>query len=287
MSERINYEVQNIISDNLIRNNKGAISIKSKHKSNTIIKLVSITLLVLTIVAFISFDYKDINILEAIVVTVSNIKSMVLTAGFENFSIVHALKQLLMTISLAFLTTLIGAVIALFISFFAATNLANKKTSTLIKSVVAFIRAIPTVLWVLIFAISVGLGSEAAIIGMSFHTIAYLVKAYSEVFEEVDFGVIEALKSSGASFWQINFLAIIPSCKHFLSTWTFLRFEINFTNAVAMGAAAGAGGIGFEMFMASNFYFNLGEVGLITLFILLTATILEFISMNLKKRYFV
>lgn len=31
-----------------------------------------------------------------------------------------------------------------------------------------------------------------------------------------------------------------------------MRFEINFTNAVAMGAAAGAGGIGYDLFMASG-----------------------------------
>ena len=49
----------------------------------------------------------------------------------------------------------------------------------------------------------------------------------------------------------------------------FLRFEINFGVAVAMGAAAGAGGIGFELFMASGFYFDLREVGFITYMILL------------------
>ena len=32
-----------------------------------------------------------------------------------------------------------------------------------------------------------------------------------------------------------------------------------------MGAAAGAGGIGYDMFMASSFYYDLREVGAITL----------------------
>ena len=59
---------------------------------------------------------------------------------------------------------------------------------------VAIIRAVPTVLWVLIFAIAAGLGSEAAILGMLFHSIAYLVKAFSEAFEEVDKGILEALQ---------------------------------------------------------------------------------------------
>ena len=72
----------------------------------------------------------------------------------------------------------------------------------------------------------------------------------------------------------------------YILSWTFLRFEINFSVAVAMGAAAGAGGIGFELFMASGFYFDLREVGFITYVILIIAIILEVISTRMKNRYF-
>jgi phosphonate transport system permease protein len=63
-----------------------------------------------------------------------------------------------------------------------------------------------------------------------------------------------------------------------------MRFEINFTNAVAMGAAAGAGGIGFDLFMASGFYFNIGEVGFITWLILAVAILLEIGATWLKRK---
>jgi phosphonate transport system permease protein len=63
-----------------------------------------------------------------------------------------------------------------------------------------------------------------------------------------------------------------------------MRFEINFGNAVAMGAAAGAAGIGFDMYMASGFYFDLQEVGLITYFILAFAILLEAFSTKIKRR---
>jgi len=55
---------------------------------------------------------------------------------------------------------------------------------------------------------------------------------------------------------------------------------------VDLGAAAGAGGIGFELFMASGFYFDLREVGFITYAILIVAFLLEVISTRLKRRYF-
>jgi len=50
-----------------------------------------------------------------------------------------------------------------------------------------------------------------------------------------------------------------------------------------MGAAAGAGGIGYDMFMASGFYFDLREIGAITYFILGFAILLE-IAANRAKR---
>lgn len=154
------------------------------------------------------------------------------------------------------------------------------------RIIVAFIRAVPTVLWVLIFAIAAGLGSEAAVLGMLFHSIAYLVKAFSEAFEEIAPGILEAMRATGSNWWHVVTRGVLPSTFTYLLSWTFLRFEINFGVAVAMGAAAGAGGIGFELFMASGFYFDLREVGFITYAILIIAIVLEVISTQLKNRYF-
>src|SRR5699024_1918584 len=127
------------------------------------------------------------------------------------------------------------AVISLFLAFGTAVNLSKPWVSNTIKAFITVVRAVPTVLWVLIFAIAAGLGSVAAVIGMIFHSIAYLVKAYSEAFEEVDEGKIEALRASGASYFHILFQVIVPQTKSFLISWIFLRFEINFGVAVAMG----------------------------------------------------
>ncbi len=263
----------------------GKIKIKSKNPSQGYIKATLGVITLLTIIGFATFDYKGIEITKALGETFVNLKTMFLSARLSHFTFQEALKQIGVTFSLSFLTTLIGAIIALFMSIFAATNLSNKKASNSIKIFVAFIRAIPTVLWVLIFAVTVGLGSEAAILGMTFHTVGYLIKVFSEAFEELDEGTLEALKASGASFWQIIFQAVIPNSLRYILVWTFMRFEINFTNAVAMGAAAGAGGIGFELFMASNFFFDVREVGFITIGVLISAILLEIFSTKLKKEY--
>lgn len=134
------------------------------------------------------------------------------------------------------------------------------------------------------FAVSAGLGSVAAVVGLIFHSFAYLTKVYAESIEEIDNGTIEALRASGASFWQIVFQAIIPASVSRMVAWTFMRFEINFTNAVAVGAAAGAGGIGFNLFMAGSFYFDLHEMGFLTYIVVITVIILETVSTKIKAK---
>ncbi|KKK36564.1 phosphonate ABC transporter permease [Mesobacillus campisalis] len=260
------------------------IRVKTWNRSTVVTRATLLILAGLTVYAFFSFDYKEIDFVQAMLATFANLKSMFLEPHLQRFTFGHALYQVLVTLGLAFLTTLFGAVIAVFFGLLAAENLSSKWVSSVVKGVVAFIRAVPTVLWVLIFAVAAGLGSVAAVIGMTFHSVSYLVKAYSESFEELDKGVIEALKASGAGWWQIIFQAVLPSSLTYMISWTFLRFEINFAVAVAMGAAAGAGGIGFDMFMASNFYLDIREIGAITYFILAVAILLEITAAKLKKR---
>ena len=268
------------------RTRTGRINIKAGNKVELVTKWTIAMLAVLTIMAFFFFDYTGLQLERAITETAYNLKTMFLEPTLSHFSWGEAFHQIGITVGLGVLATVIGAIIALFLAFLAAENLSKPWISKSVRVVVAFIRAVPTVLWVLIFAIAAGLGSEAAVLGMLFHSIAYLVKAFSESFEEVDRGILEAMRATGSNWWHMVTHGVLPSTFTYLLSWTFLRFEINFGVAVAMGAAAGAGGIGFELFMASGFYFDLREVGFITYAILIIAIFLEIVSTQLKNRYF-
>ncbi|MDQ0429359.1 phosphonate transport system permease protein [Planomicrobium stackebrandtii] len=268
------------------REASGRIAIKMGSKSERVMTWTVTVLIALTIAAFLFFDYTGLDLSKAIPETFYNLKTMFLEPALSHFTWGQAFYQMGVTLGLAFLSTIFGAIIAFFLALMAASNLSKAWISKTVRVIVAFVRAVPTVLWVLIFAIAAGLGSEAAVLGMLFHSIAYLVKAFSEAFEEVDQGILEALRATGANWWHIVVHAVLPSTFTYLLSWTFLRFEINFAVAVAMGAAAGAGGIGFELFMASGFYFDLREVGMITYMILIFAIVLEILSTKMKERYF-
>lgn len=261
----------------------GKIRVASYSKSDRAVKLLMVTLAAITVFAFYTFDYKGIDFAEAIYATVHNIETVFFEPALKRDTVPGVLYQLLVTFCLGALSTIFGAVLALFCSLFCTKNISSPKVANGIKSLIAVIRAVPTVLWVMIFAVSAGLGSVAAVIGLTFHSFAYLTKVYAESIEEIDGGTIEALRASGANFWQIVCQAVLPATVSYLVAWTFMRFEINFANAVAMGAAAGAGGIGFNLFMAGNFYFDLHEMGFLTYIVIIAVVLLESVSTRIKE----
>ena len=254
------------------------------NKEKIVIRLLLAVLALTTVYALAHLDTGGTNLAQAVSNTFSNLKIIFLEPGGPRLSFLKAFYEVIITLGLACLATLFGGFIALFLGLLAAQNLSPRSVTNVIKALVACIRAVPTILWVLIFAVTAGLGATAAVIGMTFHSISYLTKAYAESFEDLDRSVIEALKASGANWWQIVFQAVIPSSSTYLLSWTFLRFEINFATAVVVGAAAGASGIGFDLYMASGYYFDLHAVGLITYLILAFAIALEMIATRMKSR---
>ena len=262
----------------------GKIKTAAKCKSYMVIRLTVAVLLGLTIYALFSFNYRNINLAEAIAGTFRNAGVMFGSPRLAHITFAGAMRGLLTVFSLGVLSTIAGAVIAFFGALLCAKNIANPVVGNVVRSIVAFIRAVPTILWVLIFTVSAGLGSVAAVAGLTFHSAGYLIKAYAESIEEMDRGVIEALKASGAGYWQIVFQAIVPASISYMTAWTFLRFEINFTNAVMVGAWAGAGGIGFDLFMAGSFYHNIRELGFITYIIVAAVIVLELCATKIKAK---
>jgi len=253
-------------------------------RSGIVIKGTLIALIAITLYTFIALDYGSVNFFVAVRRTIENIGIMFGSPQLTYNTFVGSLQQLLITFSLGVLATIFGAIIAFFGALLCARNLSNPKVGAVVRGFAAAIRAVPSILWVLIFTIAVGLGGTAAVAGLTLHSAAYLIKAYSESIEEMDSGTIEALRASGAGFWQIVFQAVVPASIGYMTAWTFLRFEINFINAIAMGAAAGAGGIGFDLFMAGSFYFDLRELGFITYLIMVTVIILELIATRIKQK---
>jgi phosphonate transport system permease protein len=253
--------------------------------SSVMMTMVLVGLSAWAVLGFFSLDAKGEDMGKATFKALDDLRKMLFEFDAPPEVIGELLWNVLETLALSFITTLVGAVLALVLGLAAARNIGGDRANRFIKGIVAFVRAVPTELWVLIFAIGAGLGSIAAVIGMSFHTLGYLIKAFSESFEEIDPGVIEALKASGAKWPQIVAQAILPETMGSMISWFFVRFEVNFAVAVTVGAAAGAGGIGFDLFWAASFAMNIRRVGFITILILIVSFALELLANAIKARF--
>ncbi len=165
----------------------GKIKVHVASKSTVALYVVLGVLAAITVFALVVMDYGKVSFPAAMAAAVDDFVTMMTQPGLGgHFTLPDVIEGLFVSLALALLTTFIGAVIAFVLGLLAACNLSSKGMSNAIKVFMSVARAVPTILWVLVFSVAIGLGPEAAVTGLLFHSVAYLVKAYSESFEEVD-----------------------------------------------------------------------------------------------------
>lgn len=160
----------------------GKIKTRCMNKSNAVLGATLSLLAAVTVLTFVLMDYGDTPLLEATSNALGDSVTMLTQPGLGgHFTLPDLVDGLFVSLALATLTTVLGAVIAFVLGLCAAMNLSNRVASNAIKAVMSLFRAVPTILWVLIFTVAIGLGPEAAVAGLLFHGIAYLTKAIQKV----------------------------------------------------------------------------------------------------------
>lgn len=265
----------------------GKIQLKVMGRSDYILLALAAFLVIVTAFTFAQMDYGKADLAKATANFGKYFAIMFSSPHLAHYTVEEMVSSMGVTIGIAVLTTLGGMVISLALALLAASNLSNVHVSNAIKMIMACIRSVPTIIWVLVFTVAIGLGAEAAVVGMMFHTVSFLTKAFSEAFEETDCGVLDALRSTGATWWQVVARGVLPDKLNEILSWTFIRFENNFVGAVTVGAIAGSGGIGYQLYMVANYMFDWHEMGLIIYMCLAVSITLEVISAKLRKRFLV
>jgi len=162
---------------------------------------------------------------------------------------IYQAGKIVETIALGLMATIFSTLLAIPLSFFAARNItARIPGGTVIyyamRAILNVVRAIDTLIWGLIVVLWVGLGSFAAVIALTIHSVASLGKLFSEEVEHIDPGPIEAVTATGANLFQTIRYAVIPQIVPSFLGYTLLRWDINMRAATIVGMVAG-GGIGF------------------------------------------
>ena len=159
----------------------------------------------------------------------------------------NAILNIIETIFMAFMATLLAIPFAFFLSFAAARNIMNGKVSfwvyLALRTVFNVARSIEAILWAIIFSVWVGIGPFAGMLALMIHSVASLAKQYSEMVETVYDGPIEGVQSCGANKLQTIWFAIVPQVVLPYISFTVYRWDINIRMATIIGLVGG-GGIG-------------------------------------------
>jgi phosphonate transport system permease protein len=202
--------------------------------------------------------------------------------------LVLAVTKIIETIIIGMMATFFGIIFALPISFLAARNLMSTSWITLaiyfvVRTALNVIRSVEPLIWAVIFVTVVGLGPFAGIIALTLHSIAALGKLYSEAIESIDPGPIEAIQATGATWLQTVIFAVIPQIIPPFVSFTIYRWDINVRMSTILGLVGG-GGIGFLLIQWMRIL-DFKAAGIAVWFIVITVTILDFVSSEIRQRY--
>lgn len=192
-------------------------------------------------------------------------------------------RAALESVQIAIVGTVFGIVLSLALAILAARNISPLgPLCWLIKGIAALERAIPALIWAILFIVAVGLGTTPGILALAVGCVGMLVKVYAEAIEEIPMGPIEALRASGASHVQVFFQGILPSVMGVFIAWSVFRFDINVRYSSVLGMV-GAGGIGWELVRAAQIgAYDVAMGVTLVIFVMVMAT--EVLSHRLRQR---
>ena len=199
-----------------------------------------------------------------------------------DFSTKDAVPYLMLeTVAIAFLGTILGAILAIPFAFLASRNIVRKSFSHISVFLIALIRTLPAFVYGLMFIRVTGPGPFTGVLTLGVSSIGMIAKLYIEFIEDLDKGIIEALDASGCTTIQKIRFGVIPQLMgNFVST-TLYRFEINVKNATSLGLI-GAGGIGGPIMFAMGGY-RWNDLGALLIGLVFIVLVIENISVRLRK----
>jgi len=189
----------------------------------------------------------------------------------------------LVTLYTAILGTTFSVPVALALAVLAArTTTPGTAVYQASRSVLSFLRAVPDVVFALIFVTAVGLGPFPGVLALVFHNVGVMGKLWAEAIEEIDYGPVDALRVGGAGGAQVVANAVVPAVfPQFVGLFLY-RFDVNVRSSLVLGLV-GAGGIGF-LINESIKLFRFDEMLTYILIVLVMVVVVDNLSAAIRRR---
>jgi phosphonate transport system permease protein len=185
--------------------------------------------------AFASVDVRPDRILDLPGGVLQVVDKMYFEQGPDWSYLGISLEHMIQSIEIAWVGTIIGAILSLPIGFIAAKNVSSGPISNIVRQLLNAIRAFPElVLAVAIFIPIAGLGPVAGALAIGIHSIGTLGKLTAEVIEGIDSGPVEAARAAGGRWAQIQRWGVLPQVLPEIIAFWLYRFEINIRAAAVL-----------------------------------------------------
>ena len=157
-------------------------------------------------------------------------------------------QSLAETLAIAFLGTLLAAIVGFPLGFLAANNVvANFILHFVSRRFLDMMRTVDTLIWALIWINVVGLGPFAGILAIATSNFGLFGKLFSEALETADTKPVEGILSTGGSHLHAVRFGLVPQILPIIVSQILYQFESNTRSATIIGIV-GAGGIGQHLY---------------------------------------
>ena len=185
------------------------------------------------------------------------------------------------TLAIAFLGTLLAALLAFPVGLVAARNVvANRILHFATRRCLDTIRGVDVLIWALIFINVVGLGPFAGILAIAISDAGAFGKLFSEAIENADATPVEAVVAAGGSKPEAIRFGLLPQIFPVIVSQVLYYFESN-TRAATIIGIVGAGGIGMHLVEQIR-VLEWQTVAFLILLILITVAIIDWLSTRLR-----
>lgn len=233
--------------------------------------------------AFVSADIDWTELLAAPSAIGNLLYRMFLEDGLDWSYLPTAASAMLESIWIAWVGTIIGAVISLPIGFLGARNVSSGLVSAVVRQVLNAIRAFPEIVLVIVVFIPIaGLGPVAGALAVGVHSVGTLGKLTAEVVEGIDPGPVEAVRAVGGRPTQVQRWAVLPQVLPEIVAFWLYRFEINIRAAAVLGVV-GAGGIG-TVIQETIIYRRYDKAGVAIIVVIVATIAVDVVSGWIRRR---
>jgi phosphonate transport system permease protein len=187
------------------------------------------------------------------------------------------------TIQMALIGTTAAAILAIPFGLLAARNTSpHRLVYQGTRLVLNANRAVPEIIFALIFVAAVGLGPFAGVLALTVGALGFLGKLYAEAIEAIDPGQVMAVTATGADGLQTFVYAVVPQAMPLALSYCLLLFEHNVRSATILGIV-GAGGVGFLLDKNMALFQYQKLMGALIL-IVIAVTVIDRVSDALRRR---